>query len=84
MHLAEWDLVMVVDVYMLALSAFDADPYINFLYSSTVNFLLSSIDVVISLLQATYYSGLWKVFTTSWLNIYSTVILFKGLKTIIF
>ena len=40
-------------------------PYISFLYSSTVSFLLSSMDVVITLLHLTSSSGLWKAFTTS-------------------
>jgi hypothetical protein len=58
MYFAELHFIIVDVLSILARSAFDAPPYINFLYSSTVNFLLSSIDVVIYLLQDIYYSGL--------------------------
>ena len=37
---------------------FDDPPYINLRYSSTVNFLLSSIEVDMTFLQEISYSGL--------------------------
>lgn len=40
-------------------------PYTSFLYSSTVNFLLSSTEVEITLLHTVSSSGLWKALTTS-------------------
>ncbi len=49
-----------------------------------MNFLLSSIDVEITLSQEIYSSGLWNAFTTSWFKIYSIFSLFVGLNTIIF
>jgi len=59
-------------------------PYTNFLYSSTANFLLSSTEVDMILLQTVSYYCLWKALTTSWLSISSIFSRLLGLKTITF
>ncbi len=56
-------------------------PYIRPLYSSTVNFLLSSIEVLIYLLDYVSYSTLRNCLTTSCAKIYYILILLLGLKT---
>ena len=55
-------------------------PYIRPLYYYTVNFLLSSIDVLIYLLHYVYYSTFLNCLTASCASIYSILILLIGLN----